>query len=140
MVGTRSLRGVPIAVWAAAVVAVVAIGAGSAWLPTERDRDAIVSVQTDPTTTAPSAASTVPVGTAAAHPARYSTNHPDLDAAYAQCATDMGFDPGGVQVIVESGRPDWVKTARDVPARFHEPCFTGIGGGTQRHSSHGNPP
>lgn len=63
----------------------------------------------------------------------------ELDESYRDCVTRKGFEPGGVQVLLdEEGRPWWVKTGRDVPNEFHNPCFVGIGGETTELSSHGN--
>lgn len=62
-----------------------------------------------------------------------------LDESYEKCARALGFDPGGVQVLVDaSGRPMWVKTGRDVPAAVHRPCFQVVGGNDPFQSSHGN--
>jgi hypothetical protein len=62
-----------------------------------------------------------------------------LDESYEKCARAFGFDPGGVQVLVDaSGRPMWVKTGRDVPAAVHRPCFQAVGGTDPFQSSHGN--
>lgn len=61
-----------------------------------------------------------------------------LDDLYEQCVKAAGFDPGGVQVLLdESKRPWWVKTGRDVPAEFHRPCFRAVGGDDPFNSSHG---
>lgn len=63
-----------------------------------------------------------------------------LDETYENCARAFGFDPGGVQVLVDaSGRPMWVKTGRDVPTTVHRPCFQVVGGIDPFQSSHGNP-
>jgi len=63
-----------------------------------------------------------------------------FDAAYDACAKSFGFDPGGAQVLLdESGRPDWVKTGRDVPAWVHRPCLVRIGGQDPLRSSHSDP-
>ena len=47
---------------------------------------------------------------------------------YADCVLAAGFDSRGAQVLFENGRPWWVKTGVEVPAEFHEPCLTAIGG------------
>jgi hypothetical protein len=63
----------------------------------------------------------------------------DLDARYEQCAIEAGFDPGGVQVVTSaSGRPELVKTGRDVPGEIHGPCLEEIGGTDPHSSSRGN--
>jgi len=62
-----------------------------------------------------------------------------LDAAYEACARALGFDPGFAQVLVVNGRPDLVKTGRDVPAHVHGPCLSQIGGRDTGRSSHGYP-
>lgn len=53
----------------------------------------------------------------------------NLDGRYEACLLASGFDPGGVQVLIdETGEPWWVKTGRNVPADIHGPCFEEIGG------------
>ena len=47
---------------------------------------------------------------------------------YADCVLAAGFDAGGAQVLFENGRPRRVKTGKNVPAEFHVPCLTAIGG------------
>jgi hypothetical protein len=69
---------------------------------------------------------------------------PELESAsveYEACLQDLGFEPGGVQVLVgEDGTPWWVKTGNDVPAELHGPCCEQIGGKSNGLSSHGTDP
>lgn len=52
-----------------------------------------------------------------------------LDDQYEACLLDLGFDPEGVQVLLdEAGKPWWVKTGHNVPADHHGSCFAAIGG------------
>lgn len=61
-----------------------------------------------------------------------------LSVEYEACLQDLGFEPGGVQVLVdENGRPWWVKTGNGVPADLHGPCIEQIGGRSNGLSSHG---
>jgi hypothetical protein len=64
---------------------------------------------------------------------------PRLDEVYDQCVKMAGFDPQGVQVILDDTGtgPWWVKTGFDVPAEIHRPCFEAIGGSDPSRSSHG---
>lgn len=62
-----------------------------------------------------------------------------LNEAYRQCAIDTGFDPEGVQVIVEGDRPVAVKAGWEVPAEVHRPCLVQIGGADPLSSSYGSP-
>lgn len=42
---------------------------------------------------------------------------------YSDCATRLGFDPGGAQLVLDADRmPIAVKTGREVPADIHSAC------------------
>lgn len=59
--------------------------------------------------------------------------------SYEECLLSRGFDPGGVQVLInKAGKPWWVKTGRDVPAEIHGPCMEEIGGMVNGLSSWGS--
>ncbi len=59
-----------------------------------------------------------------------------LEDRYNSCLVNASFDAGGVQIIwSEDGSPSFVKTGHDVPAEFHGPCWTAIGGDTNGMSS-----
>lgn len=52
-----------------------------------------------------------------------------LNRQYETCLLDAGFDPKGVQVLLDDmGAPWWVKTGHNVPADLHGPCYRQIGG------------
>ena len=64
-----------------------------------------------------------------------------LSVEYEDCLQELGFEPGGVQVLVgEDDAPWWVKTGNDVPVELHGPCFEQIGGDSNGLSSHGTDP
>lgn len=73
-------------------------------------------------------------------PVQIVTHEADLDALYRECLLERGFDPQGVQVLVDdAGVPWWVKTGHNVPSGLHGDCFEVIGGAPTSATSYGPP-
>jgi len=92
----------------------------------------------DPPTTS------LPAGVAVTDPQSFSegvrSGGTHLNVGYRDCLLEQGFDPEGVQVIVDgAGVPWWVKTGHNVPGGLHGYCLEAIGGAPTSNTSYGVP-
>lgn len=94
---------------------------------------------TEPERSSQAAFTTASTGPASTQrPAEEAVSNSLLDDQYEACLLAGGFNPEGVQLLLdEGGRPWWVKTGHDVPAKLHGRCFQQIGGEPTGLSSHG---